>query len=82
MGTDNWSKRFDEYYPELLTEAGEVRENVKSFIQSELNRQLDEILGLKIMELELQNVRTSYKKIFRNELRNEIKETINNLKKQ
>lgn len=25
-------KEFDEYYPELLTSAGEVRDNVKEFI--------------------------------------------------
>lgn len=31
---EEWEKQFDEYYPELLTEAGEVRENVKLFIRT------------------------------------------------
>jgi len=38
---NDWRERFDEYYPELLTEAGEVRENVKEFIAQVEQETLD-----------------------------------------
>lgn len=86
LDKQDWRKRLKEnwYLMNQFDQGCYVtcEEEVIDFIQSELDRQREEILGLEIMKLELQNIRTSYKKIFRNELRNEIKETINNLKKQ
>ena len=51
LHNEEMEKEFDEYYPELLTEAGEVRNDVKNFITNS-NKQL----YIKIAEGEIERL--------------------------
>lgn len=48
---EDWEKEFDQYYPELLTEAGEVRQNVKEFIKYLLSSNTERLKKEAIKEI-------------------------------